>query len=100
MSETVLDTGATGQQGGAVARALIPAGTPVRGLVRDPGSDRARALAELGVELVKGDLDEPESLKPALSGARALFSVQLPDLVDPMGDAEIRQARNLAAAAA
>jgi uncharacterized protein YbjT (DUF2867 family) len=100
MSETVLVTGATGQQGGAVARALIAAGTSVRGLVRDPSSGRARALAELGVELVKGDLDEPESLKSALHGARGLFSIQLPDLVDPMGDAEIRQARNLAAAAA
>jgi len=100
MSETVLVTGATGKQGGAVARALRAAGTPVRGLVRDPGSERARALAELGVELVRGDLDEPESLKEALTGVRGLFSIQLPDMVDLMGDAEIRQSRNLASAAA
>ncbi|WP_181006910.1 NmrA family NAD(P)-binding protein, partial [Streptomyces sp. SM9] len=37
----VLVTGATGTQGGAVARALADAGVPVRALVRDPGAPRA-----------------------------------------------------------
>ncbi|AEA25408.1 NmrA family NAD(P)-binding protein [Pseudonocardia benzenivorans] len=100
MSEFVLVTGATGQQGGAVARALVAAGTPVHALVRDPDSPRARALTDLGVELVRGDLDEPESLKPALDGARGLFSIQNPDFTDLAGDTEIVRARALAAAAA
>lgn len=100
MSEVVLVTGATGQQGGAVARALVAAGTPVRALVRDPGSANARALAGLGVQLVRGDLDEPESLKPALDGIRGLFSVQTPDFTNLGGDTEIDRACTLAAAAA
>lgn len=100
MSDFVLVTGATGQQGGAVARALVAAGTPVHALVRDPGSGRARALADLGVRLVRGDLDEPESLKPVLDGARGLFSVQTPDFTNLGGDTEVDRARTLAAAAA
>jgi uncharacterized protein YbjT (DUF2867 family) len=100
MSEFVLVTGATGQQGGAVARALVVAGMPVHALVRDPGSTKARALAELGVQLVRGDLDEPESLRAAMDGARGLFSVQTPDFANLLGDTEIDRARTLAAAAA
>ncbi|ODU04565.1 MAG: hypothetical protein ABS81_09920 [Pseudonocardia sp. SCN 72-86] len=100
MSDFVLVTGATGQQGGAVARALVAAGTPVHALVRDTGTDKARALQELGVRLVQGDLDEPESLKPALDGARGLFSVQTPDFANLGADTEIERARTLAAAAA
>jgi len=100
MSGFILVTGATGKQGGAVARALVAAGTTVHGLVRDPESPRARALADLGVHLVRGDLDQPETLKAALDGARGLFSVQTPDFSDLNGDAEIQRARRLAAAAA
>ena len=40
--------GATGQQGGATARALLAEGARVRALVRDPGGERARALADAG----------------------------------------------------
>ncbi|GAA1865765.1 NmrA/HSCARG family protein [Pseudonocardia ailaonensis] len=100
MSTFVLVTGATGKQGGAVARALRAAGTEVHGLVRNPESARASALADLGVHLVEGDLDQPETLKRALDGARGLFSIQTPDFTDLNGDAEIRRAQRLAAAAA
>ena len=48
--------GATGLQGGATARALLGAKVPVRALVRRPDSDAARALAELGADLVAADL--------------------------------------------
>lgn len=74
----VLVTGATGRQGGATARALLSAGVPVRALVRDPDTDRARAVAALGAELVTGDLRDPGSLVRAARGARAVFSVQMP----------------------
>jgi len=96
MNDAVLVTGATGQQGGAVARALRAAGRPVRALVRDPGTDPARGLADAGIELVQGDLDDPASVVAAARGARAVFSVQMPDLADLLGDAELRHARAIA----
>ncbi|MEU7620287.1 NmrA family NAD(P)-binding protein [Micromonospora rifamycinica] len=76
----VLVTGATGRQGGATVRALRAAGVPVRALVRDPATDRARAVAALGVELVTGDLLDRDSVVRAAEGARAVFSVQMPPL--------------------
>ncbi|MEU6249431.1 NmrA/HSCARG family protein [Glycomyces sp. NPDC047010] len=74
----VLVTGATGKQGGATARSLLAAGVPVRALVRDPGAGRARELQALGAELVPGDLLDRDSVVRAATGARAVFSVQLP----------------------
>jgi dihydroflavonol-4-reductase len=70
---TVLVTGATGFVGSAVARALLARGDQVRVLAR-PGSDR-RNLAELEVEVVSGDLDDPGSLAPAVAGCKALYHV-------------------------
>ncbi|MGW7514543.1 NmrA family NAD(P)-binding protein [Streptomyces sp. NPDC054796] len=95
----VLVTGATGQQGGATARALLATGVPVRALVRDPSTERARALAALGAELVTGDLLDLDSVRRAADGARAVFSVQLPDLADLQSDSEWVQGRNLVDAA-
>ncbi|MEU8408313.1 NmrA/HSCARG family protein [Micromonospora sp. NPDC048842] len=77
-SAPVLVTGATGRQGGATARALLAAGVPVRALVRDPATNRARSVEALGAELVTGDLDDRDSLVRAAHGARAVFSVQMP----------------------
>jgi uncharacterized protein YbjT (DUF2867 family) len=74
----VLVTGATGRQGGATARALLAAGVPVRALVRDPGTERAQDLRTLGAELVVGDLLDRDSIIRAATGARAVFSVQMP----------------------
>lgn len=79
-SAPVLVTGATGRQGGATARALLAAGVPVRALVRDPAADRAKAVEALGAELVTGDFDDRESVTRAAEGARAVFSVQMPDI--------------------
>ncbi|MCO5973408.1 NmrA family NAD(P)-binding protein [Actinoallomurus soli] len=91
----VLVTGATGRQGGATARALLAAGVPVRALVRDPATERARAVAALGAELVTGDLDDLDSVRRAAAGTRAVFSVQMPDMNDLQGDSEWVQGRNL-----
>ncbi|BBG04076.1 MULTISPECIES: NmrA family NAD(P)-binding protein [Pseudonocardia] len=96
MDQAVLVTGATGKQGGAVARAAQAAGLPVRALVRDPGTEQARALADAGIDLVTGDLDDPSSVAAAARGVRAVFSVQMPDLTDPLGDRELRHARTIA----
>src|SRR5690242_20390774 len=73
---TILITGVTGHQGGAVARALQGAGFHLRGLTRKPDSERATALARNGVGIVQGDLDDEATLRPALAGAWGVFSVQ------------------------
>src|SRR5690349_3570507 len=73
---TILITGVTGQQGGAVAQALQGAGFHLRGLTRKPDSAPAAALARQGVDIVKGDLDDEVTLRPALAGAWGVFGVQ------------------------
>ncbi|MFF2940437.1 NmrA family NAD(P)-binding protein [Streptomyces niveus] len=98
-SAPVLVIGATGLQGGATARALLTSGVAVRALVRDPATDRARAVEALGAELVTGDLDDCGSLTRAAEGARAVFSVQMPDLNGRGFDGEVDQAVNLIEAA-
>lgn len=72
----ILVFGATGQQGGAVARALRSRDVPVRALVRDPNAPNARALADLGVELVSGNFTDAASIAAAMSGVHGVFSVQ------------------------
>jgi uncharacterized protein YbjT (DUF2867 family) len=74
----VVVTGATGQQGGAVTRALLAKGIPVRALVRAAESPAAERLRRSGVELVVGRMEEPASLDRALAGADALFAVTTP----------------------
>ncbi|MGN5632904.1 NmrA family NAD(P)-binding protein [Streptomyces sp. AC154] len=68
-------TGATGKQGGATARRLLAAGTPVRALVRDTTAPAALALQAAGAELALGDFDDPSGLPAALEGATGLFAV-------------------------
>jgi len=74
--KTVLVTGATGQQGGAVARHLLAKGFQVKALTRKPDSDKAKALAALGAEPVRGDFDDITSVKRAIEGAWGVFAVQ------------------------
>jgi len=93
----VLVAGATGNQGGAVARALLERGWSVRALCRDPSKDAARALGSDGAELVQGDMDDKASLERALEGARAAFSVQ--NFWEVGAEAEVRQGKDLADAA-
>jgi len=73
---TILITGATGHQGGAVARALRSSGFNLRGLTRKPESRQAAALARDGVDVVKGDLDDEATLRRVLAGAWGVFGVQ------------------------
>jgi uncharacterized protein YbjT (DUF2867 family) len=96
---TVLVIGATGNQGGATARALLDRGVAVRALVRDTRSDKAQALQERGAELVIGDLDDAASLVAAAEGADGVFSIPYPDVTDLAGDAEVVRGRNVVEAA-
>src|SRR6202166_2296451 len=75
-NRTILITGVTGNQGGAVAQALQGAGFNLRGLTRKAESERAVALVRNGVEIVKGDLDDEATLRSALAGAWGVFGVQ------------------------
>jgi len=68
---TILVTGATGQQGGAVARSLLGKGQNVRVMTRRP--DKVHILARLGAEVVRGDFDDPEGLKNILRGVQGVF---------------------------
>jgi len=72
----VLVLGATGQQGGASARALRKRGFRVRAAVRDPHSENARALEAAGVELVQADYRDRATLSRAVSGVYGVFSIQ------------------------
>src|SRR6266850_245815 len=75
-NQTILVTGVTGNQGGAVAQALQDSGFRLRGLTRKPESERAAALARQGVDVIKGDLDDEATLRRALDGAWGVFGVQ------------------------
>ncbi len=73
----VVISGATGQQGGAVARALAGKGFTIRALTRNPESDAAKAVArDTGAQLVKAELDDEASIRAALTGAWGAFAVQ------------------------
>ena len=61
----ILVIGGTGQQGGAVAEALLAKGWSIRVLTRDKSSERAEALRAKGAEVTEGDLDEIESFEAA-----------------------------------
>jgi len=91
--------GATGSQGGAVARHLRRSGfTNVHALVRTADGSRARLLSEQGITLHVADLDDTESLGSALKDAYGVFSVLPLDTRGP--DAEIARGRSVAEAAA
>jgi len=72
---SVLVTGVTGKQGGAVARALLEQGHRVAGLTRHPHGEAAYKLKELGVEPVDGDFNQPATLKLACRDMDAVFAM-------------------------
>lgn len=72
----ILVFGATGRQGGAVARQLLQHGFAVRAVTRDPAKPDARRLHDLGAEVVHGDLDNLQSIEKVMGGMRGVFSVQ------------------------
>ena len=80
MSDTlsVLVCGATGQQGGALARVLREKGHSVRAFVRRPDSPEAAELERLGAELAEGDFEESSTIEDAAKGMDAIFVVATP----------------------
>lgn len=97
-SRTILVIGATGRQGGAVARQLLKRGHAVHALTRTQDSDEARELTRLGAQIVGGDLDAPDTIVEAMTGVDAVFAMTT-FLTDAGLDGEVRHGHTLAAAA-
>jgi len=93
--------GATGAQGGGLTRAILNdknGSFAVRAITRNVSSDKAKALADAGAEVVAADLDDVKSLKKAFEGAHGAFCVtNFWEHFKP--EKEISQARNMAQAA-
>jgi uncharacterized protein YbjT (DUF2867 family) len=95
-------TGATGAQGGGLARAVLnDPGSEfrVRALTRDPNSPAARELAQQGAEVVAADVNDASRLLRAFEGAHAAFCVTF-FWAHMSAERELAEARNLAEAAA
>src|SRR5450432_3852018 len=70
--------GATGAQGCGLARAILQdknSEFAVRAVTRDPGSDKAKALAQMGAEVVAADIDDPGTILKAMEGAYGAYCV-------------------------
>ncbi len=93
--------GATGAQGGSLVRAILndPSSNFIpRAITRNAGSDKAKEIAQKGVEVVSADLDDSESLKKAFDGAYGAFCVtNYWELLSP--EKEKAQVKNMALAA-
>jgi uncharacterized protein YbjT (DUF2867 family) len=94
---TVVVTGGTGKQGGAVIQRLLERGHEVRAVTRNPDSAKARELAKAGVELVRASLEDAAALTTALRGATSLFAMTTP--FEEGTEAETRQGVSAADAA-
>ncbi|KAF2229337.1 NAD(P)-binding protein [Viridothelium virens] len=105
--KTVAVIGATGSQGGGVARQLQKSGEwQVRGITRNVESKSAQNLKTEGMEVVAADLDDHESLMKAFQGVHAIYAVTnfwehiFTKGADGAGQHEVKQASNISAAAA
>jgi uncharacterized protein YbjT (DUF2867 family) len=92
--KTILITGATGRQGGAAIRHLLPKGWKLRALTRNPNGYTAKQLSGQGVEIVQGDLEDSASLERVAGGVYGIFSVQ--DYWVAGFRREVQQGKNLA----
>lgn len=86
---SVLVIGATGNQGGSVVKFLLPKGYHIRTLTRKLDSPAAKRLTEQGVEVVKGDFSDSDSLLKAASGMDTVYAMTTPFEAGP--EAETRQ---------
>lgn len=96
----ILVIGATGNQGGAVVRHLLAREDDfhVHGLTRDNASERAEKLAERGVMMLEGDLDDKDSLRRVMEGMYGVFCVT--NFWQVGYDRQVQQGKNAADVAA
>ena len=103
MADTILVVGATGMQGGGVARHLLQRGAiKIRCMTRRPDSKPAQLLGQRGADVVQADLDDPASIRRAMHGCHGVFGVtnfweayfreyeQGLDLIDAAAEAGVR----------
>ena len=92
MSKIFTVFGATGNQGGSVIAAVLRRPElletfKLRAVTRDPNKGAALKLQDLGVDVVRGDQNDPESLREAIKGSHTVFAVTnckiIWDLIDP-----------------
>jgi uncharacterized protein YbjT (DUF2867 family) len=95
--KTILVSGATGKQGGALIKYLIRDGWRVRALTRNPRGRAAQELSKNGLEVVQADMDDMEGLKSAMRGVYGVYSVQ--DFWTVGARREVQQGKNMADAA-
>lgn len=95
--QTILVGGATGKQGGALITHLLKGQWRLRALTRNPNGRAAQELSRRAVEVVRGDMDEVESLKRAMKGIYGVYSVQ--DFWTVGARREVQQGKNMADAA-
>jgi uncharacterized protein YbjT (DUF2867 family) len=95
--KTVLVTGATGRQGGAVIRHMLPKGWRLRALTFKADGATVERLVSQGIEVVRGDMEDPSSLERAVQGVYGVYSVQ--DFWAVGAKREVQQGKNLADAA-
>lgn len=74
----VLVTGVTGKQGGAVASELRIRGHKVRGMTRNPKSDKTLALKHKGIDIIKGNFEDPATIELALESIDTVFLMGTP----------------------
>ncbi|KAI4225524.1 MAG: hypothetical protein L6R36_003830 [Xanthoria steineri] len=100
MSKIITVFGATGNQGGSVIASIqgsskLSSEYKIRGVTRDPSKPKGQELAKKGVELVKADLSDKESLKKAIEGSHTVFAVT--NYWEYMSkDIEVTQGKNIA----
>jgi uncharacterized protein YbjT (DUF2867 family) len=98
VERVIVVCGATGKQGGAVARSLLDRGFRVRALTRDPQKPEAQALADQGAEVARGDMEDRSSMDRVLvEGIYGVFSVQ--NFWETGYDREVQQGKTVAVAA-
>src|ERR671933_1321312 len=90
----ILVTGATGQQGGSLARLLLQKKHTVYALTRNTQSSAAQDLRTRGASIVKGDLDDSDSLKRAVKDVEAVFLMETP--FEDGTEGEIRRGKLMA----
>ena len=93
MQSSFMVTGATGYQGGSLARVLLSQGFKVHALIRDPGSEKASRLKDLGATIFQGGFDDTDVIKEAMSGVTGVFLNPFPSPMEP--DLQVRQAKNV-----
>lgn len=95
-SLSVLVTGATGRQGGAVVRSLLTKGHQVKAFTRKGDSSASNQLRRIGCKIAVGNFDDRDSLEMAMRGVDAVFAMATPEKEGT--DTEIRHGRTIAAA--